>query len=346
MKIGTRELGPDQSVFVIAEIGVNHDGSVERAIDLVHAARDAGADAVKLQVFSADRLMHRSARFATYQASRVDAADPAEMLRRYELDDSALLRIATVAADARLIALATPFSPEDVDRVAAFGTAIKIASPDLVNRVLLARVIKAGLPMLVSTGAADADEVERATNWLRRKGATLALLHCVSAYPVAAGDAQLNWIRWLARFGVPVGYSDHTSEPVTGALAVIAGACIVEKHITYDVAASGPDHSASFNAMQFAEYVRLIRIAEQMRGDGGPRHQLECEKDVRGVSRQSLVAARAIPAGARIDVGSLTTQRPGLGISAECVDDVVGRRARRDIAAGEILTADLVEGWR
>jgi sialic acid synthase SpsE len=125
----------------------------------------------------------------------------------------------------------------------------------------------------------------------------------------------------------------------------MAGACIVEKHITYDRSASGPDHSASFDPKQFAEYVKLIRQAERMLGDRGPRRVLPCEADVRDVSRQSLVATRAISRGEAIDATGLTSMRPGTGISAERVDDVVGRRAARAIAAGEMLSADAIEGW-
>lgn len=345
MKIGPRQIGRHAPVFVIAEIGVNHDGSVDRAIELIHAARDAGADAVKLQVFAADRLMHRSARFAAYQQSRVDAADPAEMLRKYELDDTALDAIAVVAEEAGITLLATPFSPEDVSRVARISGAIKIASPDLVNRVLLARAIATGLPLILSTGAASADEVGRSVEWLKSQKAVFALLHCVSSYPVEPADAQIDWIGWLAKFGVPVGYSDHTTDLITGALATAAGACVVEKHITYDTTAAGPDHSASFGPKQFVEYVRLIRLAEQMRGDGGPRRVLTCEADVRDVSRQSLVAVRDIAVGETIEPTMLTSQRPGTGISAERIAEVVGRHAARAVAAGEMLSADIIEGW-
>lgn len=355
MKIGERQIGRDQPVFVIAEIGVNHDGSVERADELILTAKHAGADAVKLQVFAAERLMHRSARFAAYQESRVDAADPAEMLRKYELEDGALGYLAELAKASGIEMLATPFSPEDVPRVQRMASAIKIASPDLVNRVLLSKAItpppisllnrrKTPLPVILSTGAADADEIVRAVEWLRSQDAEFALLHCVSSYPVPVSDAQLGWIDWLAQFGVPVGYSDHTTDVSTGALAVATGACIVEKHITYDTTAPGPDHSASFDPKQFGEYVKLIRVAERMRGDGGPRRVLPCEADVRNVSRQSLVATRAIAAGSEIAAGSLTSQRPGTGISAERINDVVGRRAARTIEAGEMLSADMIEG--
>ncbi|MGN6504932.1 MAG: N-acetylneuraminate synthase family protein, partial [Tepidisphaeraceae bacterium] len=155
MNIANRTISAGSPVFVIAEIGVNHDGSLATALRLVNEAADAGADAVKLQVFGAERLMHRSAMFADYQQSRVDADNPIEMLRQYELSAADLQQIASTCRDRNLAVIATPFSPDDVPVVAAFADAIKIASPDLVNRLLLRRAVATGLPLIVSTGASS-----------------------------------------------------------------------------------------------------------------------------------------------------------------------------------------------
>jgi sialic acid synthase SpsE len=326
----------DDRVLVIAEIGVNHDGSVERAVDLIAHAKAAGADAVKLQVFRADALVHHSAGFAEYQKSRVAAADPAEMLRQYELSDDALGVTARAAADAGLILISTPFSPDDVPRAAAVSAVIKIASPDLINRLLLRRVVETRLPMIVSTGAATEEEIDGAVRWLHAKAAQFALLHCISSYPVAESEANLCWISGLARHGVPVGYSDHTTELSAGALAVACGARIVEKHITYDTAAAGPDHSASFDPPTFTEYVRRIRQAERMLGGAG-RRVLACERDVRTVSRQSLVLRRDLPAGHTLTADDLTTQRPGTAMSAEHFESAVGRTLVTAKRAGDLL---------
>ncbi|MBC7783577.1 MAG: N-acetylneuraminate synthase family protein [Burkholderiales bacterium] len=338
MTIGGREIGAERPVLVIAEIGVNHDGSVETALALVAAAAKAGADAVKLQVFTAERLLHPSARFANYQSDRTTAVDPAAMLRRYELADEALSVIVAAIRDAGLIPIATPFSPADVDRVVAIGAAaIKIASPDLVNKVLLGRACATRLPMILSTGAAARAEIDAAVEWLRLRAANLSLLHCVSSYPTSPAETNLRWIVDLARFGLPVGYSDHSTELIAGALAIASGASIIEKHLTYDTSAAGPDHSASFDPGQFAEYVKLIRLAEQMRGSA-TRHVLDCENDVRSVSHQSLVAARTIDKGTAITHADLTCQRPGDGISAWELDAIVGRRAAVRIEAGALLS--------
>jgi sialic acid synthase SpsE len=323
-------------VFVIAEIGVNHDGSVDRALELLDHAKACGADAVKLQIFRADTLVHRSATFAEYQKERVDAADPATMLRQYELNDVAIDTIRRAADAAGLALISTPFSPSDVTRAAAVSAAIKIASPDLVNRLLLRRVIETGRTMIVSTGAATVDEIDRAVGWLKLQGASFALLHCISSYPVSQEKANLSWIADLATHGVPIGYSDHPTDVLAGAVAVACVARIIEKHLTYDTSAAGPDHSASFDPATFAKYIRRIRQAERMIGLPG-RKVLDCEVDVRTVSRQSLVLVRTLPVGHVLRQDDLTTQRPGTGISAERLEQVVGRKTVRTVHAGAML---------
>ncbi len=345
MKIGARAVGRDHPVLVIAEIGVNHDGSVERAIELVNIAVSSGADAVKLQVFSADRLLHRSARFAEYQVDRTDASDPAAMLSQYQLSDESLERIVREIKRAGLIPIATPFSPEDVARVKAIGVqAIKIASPDLVNKVLIEEVAMTGLPVIFSTGAADKSEIAQAAQWIQTKISSFALLHCISSYPTSLEDASLGWITQLLQFNVPVGYSDHTNELLAGALALAYGSSIIEKHLTYDSSAAGPDHSASFDGPNFSKYVDMIRTAEKMSGRG-MREVMQCEQDVRSVSRQSLVLKVALNQGETITRPMLTSQRPGTGISSWRLDEIVGKRAAADIPAGEMLQPEMIEDY-
>jgi sialic acid synthase SpsE len=265
------------------------------------------------------------------------------MLRRYELPPLELALLVAQARQRGLVPLATPFSPEDVDVVEHMNLpAVKIASPDLVNRPLLARVARLGRPMLVSTGAATMSEVDRCVAWLRAWRAPFALLHCVSAYPTPPGDANLGWIGALReRFDVPVGYSDHTMEVTSGAMAVACGACAVERHLTYDKSAAGPDHAASSDGAELAEYVRLVRSAQRMRGAGAKR-VLAIEQDVRTVSRQSLVLRCDVRAGAVIDESHIMVQRPGTGISAADVMHVIGRRARTALSRGTLLQWDML----
>jgi N,N'-diacetyllegionaminate synthase len=332
-----------QNVLVIAEIGVNHDGDTAQAFALLAAAKRAGADAVKVQLFQADRLMHASAAFAEYQRRSTGAATATDMLRKYELADAAVRQLAREARDLGLIFLATPFSPDDLALIEELNLpAVKIASPDLVNKPLLHRAAESHRPLLVSTGAANMDEVAETVGWLRQWKTEFALLHCVSSYPVPAAEANLCWIAELRqRFGVVVGYSDHTTDLTAGALAVAAGARLIEKHLTLDRAAIGPDHAASFDEEQFTQYVRLIRSAETLLGSPGKR-VLPIEADVRQVSRQSLVLARPVAAGARIQPDDLTVQRPGTGVPAGQIDRFAGRRAARALRPGEMAAWDMV----
>jgi N,N'-diacetyllegionaminate synthase len=341
--IEERGIAPGEPPLVIAEIGVNHDGSVKRALDLVHIAARCNADAVKLQIFHADHLMHASSSFASYQQERVDEESPAAMLRKYELPPEGIRAVVALTRKLGMLPLATPFSLSDVDTIEALDLpAIKIASPDLVNRPLLHRAARLGKPLLVSTGAASMEEVEMAVSWLREWQTPFALLHCVSAYPTPAEQANLCWISEMTeRFGVPVGYSDHTREVFTGAFAVSAGAVIIEKHLTYDRNAPGPDHSASADPAQFAQYVWMLRGAHLMRGEPGKR-VLPIEEDVRKVSRQSLVVARDLAPGEVLTEKHLTVQRPGTGIPAAMITAALGKRARKSARAGELLDWDML----
>jgi sialic acid synthase SpsE len=343
LTIFARPISPAEPTLVIAEIGVNHDGSLARALELVDHAHRAGADAVKLQIFRAQTLMHASTAFATYQLDRVQDATPTEMLQRYELPPEALEEVVEAIRDKGMLPIATPFSPDDVKQIDALRLpAVKIASPDLVNRPLLRHAAQLRKPLLISTGASTLAEIQATVGWLTDWKIPFALLHCVSSYPTPNADANLCWITELARrFDVPVGHSDHTTDVLAGPLAVAAGACIVEKHLTYDRSAPGPDHAASFDPAQFKQYVQLIRQAERLRGQGG-RRVLPIEQDVRKVSRQSLVLRRPLNPGDCLREDDLTVQRPGTGIPAADINKVIGQKLTKPAAAGALLTWDML----
>lgn len=339
--LGGRRVASGSDPFIIAEIGVNHDGSVARARELIRAAKSAGADAAKFQMFDADMLMSRDAVLAAYQRER-GARDPRELLRGLQLDPAALGTLAEECLSACIAPMVTVFSlPLFAQARTQPWSAFKTASPDIVNLPLLREVAGIGRPLVVSTGAATRAEVERAARWLAPLP-ELAFLQCTSSYPTDDDHAAIGgMIEIAAVTGRAIGYSDHTASVDTGALAVAAGACILEKHLTYDRTAQGPDHSASLDPAQFAEYVRLARRAARM--VGSPLKELqEIERDVRTVSRQSLVAVREIPAGAFIAREDLTVKRPGTGICASRIDEIVGRRAARAILPDHVLhEADL-----
>ncbi|MDB5291885.1 MAG: putative sialic acid synthase [Phycisphaerales bacterium] len=341
--IDTQIVGPGHPTLVIAEIGVNHDGSLQKALELVRIAAACGADAVKLQIFRAASLMHATAALAAYQQANTNDAHPIDMLRRYELTMLELRRIVREIRELKMIPLATPFSPNDLEAIESLRLpAIKIASPDLVNRPLLSAAIRAGKPLLVSTGAAEMAEVDTTVGWLREQGVEFALLHCISSYPTPASQANLSWIIELAkRFDVPVGYSDHTSEIISGALAAAAGAAVVERHLTYDRTAKGPDHAASSDPTHFERYVKLVREADLLRGAPGKR-VLDIELDVRLASRQSLVARRALKIGDVLREEDITVQRPGTGLPAAQITQAIGRRLQKPVSAGSLLQWDML----
>lgn len=333
MRIGNRDIGLDHPPYIIAEIGVNHDGEPDRSVMLTEQAAEAGADAVKLQLFETDRLMSKAARLAAYQKNAGEI-DPFAMLRRLELTINQMEPTVARAHELGIHAIVTVFSMELVPIAERLPwDAYKSASPDIVNRPLLEAMAATGKPLIVSTGASTLDEVNRAAGWLDGIRDRLAMLQCVSSYP--APDAALGGIRAIAETtGLLTGYSDHTASVETGAAAVSAGAVLLERHVTYDTSAAGPDHSASLEPDRFASYAEQARCAPRPGEPAAGRKQvLECEQDVRNVSRQSLVTTRDVAAGDVIERDDLTIKRPGTGIEPWRMDEVVGRAVSRDVEA-------------
>ncbi|MGH7243235.1 MAG: N-acetylneuraminate synthase family protein [Phycisphaerales bacterium] len=330
MRIGNRQIG--DRPYVIAEIGVNHDGSVERALELTRAAAEAGADAVKLQLFRADLLMSRASVLAAYQASAGES-DPFAMLRRLELTVDQMAPIVSLAHELDIHAIVTVFSLDlvgDAERLP--WDAYKTASPDIIHKPLLDRLAATGKPLILSTGASTLEEIHRAMTWLRTAQERLAVLQCVSSYPTLPAQAELGGIKLLKRaLTCPVGYSDHTAGEETGALAVALGASILEKHFTYDTNAKGPDHSASLNSAALRRYIEATRHPIAPPEVEAMKRVLDIEKDVRKVSRQSIVVTRPLSVGHLIGRGDLTFKRPGTGIPPYDVERVLSHRVVRAI---------------
>lgn len=353
MRIGNKQIGIDHPPYIIAEIGVNHDGEVERALSLTDAAADAGADAVKLQFFETDRLMSKAAKLAAYQKNAGET-DSIEMLRRLELRIDEMARVVDRAHERGIHAIVTVFSTELVEAAEMLAwDAYKTASPDIVNKPLLEELAKTGKPMIVSTGASTLDEVVRAVGWLDHVRDRLAVLQCVSSYPTKPENAAYGGIQALQEaLNLTVGYSDHTIHSHPGA-PVLCGAVLLEKHFTWNRKASGPDHAASLEASEFKSYVEWSKTIREKSldpswaiyiskmGDVVSREEigqiekrvLDCERDVREVSRQSVVTTREITPGETITREMLTIKRPGTGILAYRLDEVIGKVAKRAIEA-------------
>lgn len=347
--IGGRFIGPGHAahaVYVIAEAGVNHDGDVEKALRLVDVAADAGADAVKFQTFSAAGLVSADAAKAAYQKRTGPLRESQrDMLEKLELDEMAHMKIRRRCLDREIEFLSSPFDEDAADFLEEIGIkAFKVASGEITNLPFLGSLGARGLPLILSTGTADMAEVTAAVETLRRAGAEdIALLHCVSAYPAEPADCNLRAMKTLEdAFQVPVGWSDHTLGWEVTVAAAALGAHVIEKHLTLDADAPGPDHRVSLEPIPFAAMVAAVRAVESALGDGvkAPR---DCEMDVAVAARKSLVAARDLRAGETLAREDVVARRPAAGLSPATLDEWLGRKLGRDVGEGALLKPDMFD---
>lgn len=332
-------------IFIIAEAGVNHNGDPDTAHRLVDIAADLGADAVKFQSFTADRLATHSSPLAEYQRDGSDGDETMRhMLSELVLSDKDHKKLRDHAHERGLIFISSPSDEERADFLAELGVpAIKLGSGELTNLPLLKHAATKGLPIILSTGMATLEEVREAVRVFAGTRSQVALMHCTSSYPTPPGDANLRVIRTLMdRFALPVGYSDHTEGHVAAVAAVAMGACILEKHITLDRSMKGPDHKASADPPTFEEYVRRIREAEQCMGSA-EKQPVAAEFAVMSAARKSIVALTDIPAGTALDWGMLTAKRPGTGISPARMQELIGRKVVIDVEADTLLSESMIE---
>lgn len=341
IEIGGRSVGDGAPCYVIAEAGVNHNGDLALGRKLVDAAADAGADAVKFQTYTTERVTVREAPKAQYQIETTGASESQfDMLKRLELDEAGHRELLRRAHERGIQFISTPFDELSADFLESLGVpAFKIPSGEITNHPFLAHVAKKGKPMIVSTGTASLAEVSAALNAIRAAGPTpLAVLHCVSAYPAAPADANLRAMKTMAdAFGVPIGYSDHTLGATVSLAAAALGASIIEKHLTLDRQLPGPDHRASLEPGEMKDMIDGIRTIASALGHGRKEPTL-AEADVAAVSRKSIVSARQIPAGTVIAIDDLVMKNPGSGISPASLDQVLGKVTLQEIPADTILT--------
>jgi N-acetylneuraminate synthase/N,N'-diacetyllegionaminate synthase len=344
--IAGRPLGPGHPCYLIAEAGVNHNGDLDLALRLVDLAAEAGADAVKFQTFRAAELATAEAPKAAYQAERTGAGESQRaMLERLELSPDAHRALIARATERGIRFLSTPFERESADLLERLDLpAFKLPSGELTNLPFLAHVARKGRPLILSTGMATLGEVEAALLAIRAAGdPPVAVLHCVSAYPAPAAQANLRAMETLAKaFGGIVGYSDHTEGLEVPLAAVAMGASIVEKHFTLDRSLPGPDHAASLEPEQLKALVRGIRIVESAFGDGR-KAPTELERETARVARKSLAAALDLPAGTVLEAHHLSAKRPGTGLSPALESLLLGRTLRHAIPRDALLSLGDVE---
>lgn len=345
-KIGNRAIGGGAPCFIVMEVGINHNGDPELAHKMVDVAADAGADCVKFQTFHAEEFMNGPDQSFEYisQGETVTESMLA-MFKRCELADSEFSKLFDHARQRGLTPLSTPTDYDSVDLLHALGAeAFKVGSDDIVYTPFLRHIASKGKPVIISTGMADSADVDRAVVAIRETGnQDIIILHCVSIYPTPDPIVNLQKIATYAdRYGLPVGYSDH-SDGYTAALGAVAlGACVVEKHFTLSRDLPGPDHRFSSDPVEMTTMVREIRRLEKNMGSPD-LIPAEGEEGMAEIARRSIVLARDVSTGDIIDENMLIYVRPGTGLMPYEVSRVAGRRATCQIAAGTLLAWDMLD---
>ena len=336
IKLGPHEVGDGKPVFIIAEIGVNHDGSLGRALDLIRAAKEAGADAVKFQkrnieaIYTGETLKNIGLKEHGIQYA-VDTQ------KKVELGEEDFGQIIKLCDELGITFFCTPFDEPSVDFLERLSVPFyKIGSPDFTNLFLLEKIAATGKPVIISCGMADLSEVDYVVNWLKDKEVRCVLLHCQSTYPANLDDINLSLIQYYRdRYKILVGYSGHEQSIITTVAAAALGACVIERHLTYDKKADGPDHPASLEAHEFAKMVRQIKTISRAIGAPGKR-LIQGEMANRQALGKQLVAAREIPAGqtlSREDLAARVVNDRVLPILY--YPEILGLKAEVAIRAGE-----------
>ena len=329
-------------VLIIAEAGVNHNGDMQLARQLIEVAAEAGVDVVKFQTFKADKLATSKATKASYQQQTTDKAENQQsMLKRLELTFDQHQQLISHCVNSGIEFLSTAFDDPSIDLLNKFNLKrLKIPSGEITNLPYLRRIGELGKPLILSTGMANMGEIEAALAVLETAGtnrAQITVLHCTTEYPAPMAEVNLRAMQTVGKaFDVAVGYSDHTAGIEVPIAAVALGATVIEKHITLDQNLPGPDHKASLEPKEFAAMVRAIRNIEQALGDGIKRPTASEAANLQ-VVRKSLVASRAISIGELFSAANITAKRPGTGISPMRWDELIGRAATRAFAPDELI---------
>jgi N,N'-diacetyllegionaminate synthase len=345
IEIAGRKVGPGHPCFIIAEAGVNHNGDPHMARQLVDAAIESGADAVKFQSFITEEVITPGAPKAEYQKETTGSVESQfDMVKRLELSPESHRDLKNYCDSRGILFMSSPFDVASADLLSQLDVAVfKIPSGEITNLPFLAHIAGKGKPMIVSTGMAYLSEVETAVHTIEKTGnREYTLLHCVSNYPADPADVNLMAMgTMLAAFGVPVGYSDHTLGIDVPIAAVALGASVVEKHLTLDQSLPGPDHRASLEPGQFKAMVSGIRNVESALGHGR-KEPAASEANTASVARKSLVAAQDIAAGAVLTEALVAIKRPGTGLPPAVRPHLVGRTARKLIPAGTQISLEML----
>jgi len=344
--IGGGRVGPGHPVLVVAEATINHNGNLDLARQMIEAAARAGADAVKFQAYHTEEfLSSRDLSYTYVSQGREVTESQYDMFKRCELERRDFEAIRDECRRQGVLFVCTATDVEAARMLVDIGiAAIKVGSDDLVHHPMLRSMARLGKPLILSTGMADMAEVRRAVDAVEEAGAEeVILLHCTSLYPTPEERANVLCVRTLQQeFGCPVGFSDHTLGLSAAAGAVALGACVVERHFTLDRNMAGPDHAVSVDPPALAALVRAIRTTEQNLGSPEIAPTPE-EMTMRAIMRRSIVARAALPGGTVLGREHLAYKRPGTGIAPMDEPLVLGRRTKRELKEGELITLEVVE---
>ena len=328
------------SVFVIAEAGVNHNGSLELAKKLVDAAKDAGADCVKFQTFVSKNIVSKNAVKAEYQKQQTEPEESQhDMLKKLELSFDEFVELNEYCKSKSIEFMSTAFDFDSIDFLDSLEMGTwKIPSGDITNLPYLIKIAKLNKPVILSTGMSTMEDIRSAIKALKENGAAeLTVLHCTTEYPTPFEDVNLRAMNTIKEeFGVKVGYSDHTKGIEVPIAAVALGAKVIEKHFTLDRTMEGPDHKASLEPNELKAMVDSIRHIELALGNG-MKQPVESEKKNMAVARKSVIASKDIKAGEIFTENNLTVKRPGDGISPMKWFKIIGKKAPRDFEEDELI---------
>ncbi len=347
IKIGSRFIGDNRFCYIVAEIGLNHNGDINIARKLIEAASQVGVDAVKFQKRNIDRLLIKAIQDKPYENENSLGRTYGEHRRRLELPDTAWKKLLNYARSLGLDFFASPWEEGSADFLEKLGVAVyKIASADVTNIPFLKHVAKKNKPIILSTGMCTLEELDLAVETILRINKQLILMHCVSAYPHEDNITNLKLINTLKqRYGLLVGYSGHEkSGIIVTSSAIVLGVCIVEKHFTLDHTMRGPDHAASLEPEGMRRLVEAIRKIESAMGDGR-KMLLECEVAMREKLAKSIVAKARIKKGTPIRREDLILKCPGSGLGAKFVEEIIGKIPPLDIQEDTLVPPEALR-WR
>lgn len=341
------------SCFIIAEAGVNHNGDEQNALKMVDVAKQCGADAIKFQTFKTENVIFPGVAKAEYQRRETGEGDQFSMIKRLEMSRETHIKVAAHCQAVGIEFMSTPFDYESVDFLLGLGMkTMKVASGEITNLPFLTYLASKNLPLIVSTGMANMDEIKLAVETIAASrdanGFTepladvLTILHCTSNYPAACKDVNLRAMTSIAeQMQLPVGYSDHTLGVAVSTAAVARGACVIEKHFTLDKNMEGPDHSASLTPAELAQMVGQIRDVELALGSD-IKQPTESELPVRSLVRRSVTVLRDLAKGHVLTEDDIALMRPGTGIAPKDFNATVGRTLAKDVTTGTtLMQADL-----